>query len=42
MIKFEEIDKTVLTNFYCKKRQSHSVINDGDENLVMFCIVPVQ
>lgn len=27
---------------YCKKGQSHSVINDGDENLVMFCIVPVQ
>ena len=27
---------------YCKKGHSHSVINDGSENLVLFCVVTMQ
>ena len=27
---------------YCKKGQSHAVINDGDENLVMYAVVCAQ
>ena len=27
---------------YCKKGESHTVINDGDEDLVFFAVVPMQ
>lgn len=27
---------------YCPKGSTHSVINENDENLVMFCVVPNQ
>ena len=27
---------------YCKKGEAHTVINDGDEDLVFFAVVPMQ
>lgn len=27
---------------YCKKGQSHAVVNDGDEDLVMYAVVCIQ
>jgi len=38
------VEETVTAGdcHYCKKGQQHRLINDGDEELIFFAVVPVQ